>query len=62
MSRVFLADSLGIERIALNPVPMDLRMEMVGEAAPVQVHADKETSRERFGRGFLLGEEKRFVK
>ena len=41
MSRVFLADSLGIERIALNPVPMDLRMEMVGEAAPVQVHADK---------------------
>jgi DNA-binding NarL/FixJ family response regulator len=33
MRRVFLADSLDIERIALNLLLKDLKMEVVGEAA-----------------------------
>ena len=59
MSRVFFVDSLRIERIPLNLLPMYLRMEMAGEAAPVRVHADKETSFERFDRGFFYRESRK---
>ena len=33
MSRVFLADSLDVERLALHLLLMDLKMEVIGEAA-----------------------------